>query len=314
MEFDTPLIHSIIFGILLSMMIPSIVCYLFIFSQFLQYRELLKRINNHIILALLIINFIEVTTELPFTLTVLHTGYVAVQSPLFCQFWIVYNYSIIVIGLMYMAYGCIQRYFLIFHRVFFQQHLIFFHYTPLVIFLIYPTLLYFGLVVIYPCEAAFDYTQFVCGGACYEYQFTLGLFDWLSNVFGPVIIGVIATTLLIVRVLIQKRRVHQREIWRRNRKMVVQLASISIMYVIIWIPNVICFIVPLIVSSPLSSQIETGFLNYLQYMICLLCPFMCLIGLPEIRDSFKKKFIRLRSVQPQIQDPTKTVAAPQIRQ
>ncbi|CAF1287391.1 unnamed protein product [Adineta steineri] len=277
-------------------MIPSIICYIFIFSQFIRSRELFKRLNNHIILALLLISFIQVITELPLTLIVLHTGFVAVQSSSFCLFWVVYNYSLFVIGLMYMAYGCVERYFLIFYRASFNKHLILFHYIPLLFLLIYPPLLYFGLVVIYPCQTYFDYTQIVCAGACYQYEFSLGLFDWFTNICTPVVLSVIATALLIVRVLIQKRRVNQREIWRRNRKMVVQLASISIMYMIIWIPSVICFVVPLIVPSPLSSQVAAGLLNYFQYLSCLLCPFMCLVVLPEIRSSFKQMFIKVNRV------------------
>ncbi|CAF3816814.1 unnamed protein product [Adineta steineri] len=187
--------------------------------------------------------YINVTSEMPLTLIVLHTGFVAVQSSSFCLFWVVYNYSLSVIGLMYMAYGCVERYFLIFCRASFNKHLILFHYIPLL------------FLLIYPCQTYFDYTQIVCAGACYQYEFSLGLFDCFSNVCTPVALSVIATSLLIVRVLIQKRRVNQREIWRRNRKMVVQLASISIMYMIIWIPSVICFVVPLIVPSPLSSQL-----------------------------------------------------------
>jgi hypothetical protein len=114
--------------------------------------------------------FLKVTTEMPFALIVLYTGFVAVQSSLFCHFWIVYNYALIVINLMFMAYGCIERYLLVFCRIFFKRHLILLHYGPLVFFFIYPPLLYFGLVVIYSCQTDFDYTQFVCGGACYQYQ------------------------------------------------------------------------------------------------------------------------------------------------
>ncbi len=96
----------------------------------------------------------------------------------------------------------------------------------------------------------------------------------------------------------------QRDIWRRNRKMVIQLASISIMYVVVWIPSVVCFVVPLIVPDPYALELGTAILNYIQYVSCLLCPFMCLIGLPEIRDSIKKILTRANNVQPLTQNPT----------
>ncbi len=96
----------------------------------------------------------------------------------------------------------------------------------------------------------------------------------------------------------------QRDIWRRNRKMVIQLASISIMYIIIWISSVVCFVVPLIVPSPLALELGIAILSYVQYVSCLLCPFMCLIGLPEIRDSIKQMFKRTNNVQPLTQNRT----------
>jgi hypothetical protein len=201
MELDTPLSRSIIFGILLTLMIPSVICSLLILYYFARSPELLKRLNNHVILGLLLISliqvshkqlilkkilffFLKVTTEMPLTLMVLHTGHVAVQSSTFCHFWIVYNYALIVINLMFMAYGCIERYFLVFRRVFFSKHLILLHYGPLVFFFIYPPLLYFGLIVIYSCQTDYDYTQFVCGGACYQYQ--VRFIELIKNVLkGP---------------------------------------------------------------------------------------------------------------------------------
>jgi hypothetical protein len=124
--------------------------------------------------------FLQVITEMPLTLIVLHTGFVAVQSPLFCLVWPVYNYALIVISLMFMAYGCIKRYFLVFRRIFFKKHLILLHYMPLLFLLIYPPVLYVGLIAIYPCETDFDYTKFVCGGACYQYQ--VRLIEHINNV------------------------------------------------------------------------------------------------------------------------------------
>ncbi|CAF4285862.1 unnamed protein product, partial [Adineta steineri] len=52
----------------------------------MRFREVLKRLNNHIILALLLINFIQVISEMPLTLIMLRTGFVAIQSPTFCLF------------------------------------------------------------------------------------------------------------------------------------------------------------------------------------------------------------------------------------
>lgn len=114
--------------------------------------------------------FIQVTTDLPFTLIVLHTGFVPIHSHLFCLLWSVYNYGLSVNNVILMCFGCIERYFLVFHRFSFQKHLVLFHYGPIVFFVIYPYLLYTGLIVIYSCKNEFDFTEYVCGGPCYQYQ------------------------------------------------------------------------------------------------------------------------------------------------
>lgn len=109
-------------------------------------------------------------TDLPLALFVLRTGLVPIQTPAFCLFWPIYNYGFCGVDLMLMAFGCCERYLLIFHQVFFKKHLILFHYGPIVFLLIYPFLLYMGLIVIHPCVNAFDYTKFVCGGPCYQFE------------------------------------------------------------------------------------------------------------------------------------------------
>ncbi len=44
-------------------LIPSIVCSLLIFYHFARSRELRQRLNNHAILILLLINFIQVSNQ-----------------------------------------------------------------------------------------------------------------------------------------------------------------------------------------------------------------------------------------------------------
>jgi hypothetical protein len=200
MELNLQLSNSIIFIMLVTIMIPSIICSLFIFYHFIRNEALRKRLNNHIILILLSLNFLQVSyqslivkknylitfflkviTDMQFTLITLHTGFVPIQTYSFCIWWSVYNYALSVIDLMLMAYGCIERFFLVFHLPFFKRHLILLHYGPLIFFTIYPTILYIGLVVVYPCQNYFDYTLFTCGGPCYQFGVCLMLYPKSSE-------------------------------------------------------------------------------------------------------------------------------------
>jgi hypothetical protein len=115
------------------------------------------------------------------------------------------------------------------------------------------------------------------------------------------LIGTIATTVLIVRVIVQKRRVGQREIWQRNRKMVLQLSSVSILYIVVWIPNILCYLISLLFPVPFAVELAADVLIYFPYISSLLCPFMCLVGLPEVLQSVKQVFTRINKVQASVQ-------------
>ncbi|CAF3646485.1 unnamed protein product [Adineta steineri] len=303
MVLDISSIYSALFLILLTITIPSIICSVYIFYHFVRSRELRKRLNNHVILVLILLSFIHVITDMPIALIVLHTGFVPIQTTSFCLYWAVYNYSACVVSLMLMAYGCVERYFLVFHRVFFKKHLILLHYGPIVFCVIYPTLLYIGVIIIYPCQNNFDYTKYACGGPCYQFEPGVGLFDWFCDVFGPVIVGTVATMILIIRIIVQKHRVGQRAIWQRNRKMVIQLAALSTMYIAVWIPDIISFVIPIIVPNPLALDLASNVFCYFEYFAALLCPFACLVGLPEVRQSMRQIFIRFNTIQPSSQNP-----------
>ena len=101
------------------------------------------------------------------TLIFLRTNFAAIQSD---QFWIIFNYVFATEGLWTVAIVCIQRYGLVFHRAFVEQHLFLCHYIPIAFCMIYPLTLYLLLVIKYPCTNAFDYSYWTCGGACYLYQ------------------------------------------------------------------------------------------------------------------------------------------------
>ncbi|CAF1506895.1 unnamed protein product [Adineta steineri] len=176
-------------------------------------------------------------------------------------------------------------------------------YGPIAFCVIYPLLFYTVVIMTYPCQNDFDYTKYVCGGPCYQFEPGIGLFDWFCDVFGPIIVGTVATMVLIIRVILQKHRVGQRAIWQRNRKMVIQLAALSTMYIAVWIPNIISFVIPIIVPNQLALDLASNVFCYFEYFAVLLCPFVCLVGLPEVRQSIYQIFIRFNTIQPSSQNP-----------
>lgn len=202
-ELGTPSSRLVIFILLLLLLIPSIICSLYIFYHFVRSRDLRERVSNHGVLMLLIITFVQVSTshrclanqgkhssifqvtgELPLSLIFLRRGSAASASDSFCRFWIILNYILASSGLWTMAFTSIQRYWLVFHRTFFDRHRWFFHYIPMTCCILYPTILYICLLTVYSCQNQFDYSQWTCGGPCYLYEVdgTENLFE-MSDLF-----------------------------------------------------------------------------------------------------------------------------------
>ncbi|CAF2673018.1 unnamed protein product [Rotaria sp. Silwood2] len=301
-NLNTSQSRSAIFIILLILTIASITCSLVIFYHFIRLREQRRNVNNHVILILLIICFIQVAGELPLSLIFLRTGLAAILSDKFCEFWIIFNYSCFTGGCWTMAIASIERYWLVFHRKFFDKYILFLHYIPITICIIYPLVLYICLVTQYMCKDIFDYTSWTCGGACYLYEPILGTLDWIVNGCLNVILSILTTLIIIIRLLFQNRRTGaQRTVWQRRRRIVMQLVALSALYMIVWSPCVICFVITLFIPVPFLSAFYSAYLSYYQYMSCLLCPFACLLGSSEIREAFKlNRFVQtsVNTVQP----------------
>jgi hypothetical protein len=99
--------------------------------------------------------------------------------------------------------------------------------------------MFYSLVVIfYPCENAYLYDSYLCGGSCYQFQPVIGTIDYVINAVTPVICMTLANMILLIHVIYQKRSMKIANTWRKNRLMYIQLVYISMLYFIIWIPFV----------------------------------------------------------------------------
>jgi hypothetical protein len=125
-----------------------------------------------------------------------------------------------------MAWGSVQRYLLIFHnRLFLNKNKRFlFHYFPLIILLIYILIFYLIAIIFPPCLNVYDYGLPVCSDfPCYLNDPVLGIWDSVVNNIVPIVIISIFSLVLIICVYYQKRRLHQPNVWRKQRNMTIQL-------------------------------------------------------------------------------------------
>jgi hypothetical protein len=215
-------------------------------------------------------------------------GRVSPATPGYCTWWTFFEYTLDVQSEMLMAAISIQR-----HMFIFQIHLLnvrlyryLLHHLPLLFCLIYPIILYLYLVVLYPCDGTqWDYTSNACGfDNCYlVYNKAVGTFDWAVDNGSPIFIISIANIALIVRVVRQKRR-QGRVSWRKQRRMTLQLLSISCLYFFAWFPNLFIGLVQQLFNPTFLFDIQFDYLVNLIYLICLLSPWVCLGLFPEFTD------------------------------
>jgi len=270
-----------VFGIL---EIPSVLISLYIlykFSCFPQYRS---RLNNHPIIGLIIISFIETTTELPIALQYLRLGYVKPNKYGFCLFWIWYNFSLQTTNLTLMTWTSIQRHILIFHSNWVQTSIgrLKWHYIPLIFSVTYIPIFYFSCIILYQCENYFDYSSLLCGSICYNSVTWLSTYDWTVDLLIPSVAIPLLSITLLIRVLIQAKKMKRSLNWRSTRKMTIQLVAISILYLIFWFPLSLVSLIRIYFIQTFLQDLTDYYLNYTPYMVQLLMPFVCIACLPEI--------------------------------
>ncbi len=295
-ELELSLPRPIRFWLFLILVIPSVYCsFVLLFHLFVD-KNLRSQLSNHIIINLLIIGLTIELIDIPFHLIFLHFGVVKPSTPLFCHVWWfidigLYNGCIII-----MAWGSIQRYLLIFHDRLFStaKKRLVFHYFPLIILTLYIFIFYFTAIVFPPCMNTYDYTLPVCNSfPCYFDDPWLGIWDSVVNSIVPTIIITIFSVTLLIRVYLQKRRLHQPNLWRKQRKMAFQLLSNSVLYLITNIPLSILFVAHLSgLPDDVGVYVQLYF-DYLCYFVILLFPFVCLGILSELRKKVQWKGLLL---------------------
>lgn len=116
---EQKLIHRIKFVLFLVLQIPSILTYIFIFIFFLTHQNLLRIRQNQALLILFIVNFIQVSCDLPMVIHFNYLGRVSPATPGYCTWWTFLEYTLNAAGEMLMAIISIQR-----HIFIFQIHLL----------------------------------------------------------------------------------------------------------------------------------------------------------------------------------------------
>ena len=173
--------------------------------------------------CLIIVNGLMTGVELSFTLYYLHHG--SIRNESVCGGWIILNYTLIQLTIFLLSWTSIERYLLIHHEPFFRQHKFALHYIPIGFFHLYTPLLYIGLVLVYPCQPAYDITLYLCGGHCYSLDKIPGFYDWFGNGMTMQFIIMSVNAILIIRHAVQRSRMKKMIVTVDRRRQWVSLNS-----------------------------------------------------------------------------------------
>ncbi|CAF1228944.1 unnamed protein product [Adineta steineri] len=298
---ETQLTRLIKYIIFQTFQIPAIFCFILIFYSVYREREL-RRLHNHVMLLILLSCFILLIGELPITLSFFYRGWLEPQSDRLCLYWIFMNYTFEAMIFLLMAFASIERFVLIFFSTVITgsgRRKCFFHYIPMIFCCVLVIFWYIILLFLYPCVNTFNFSSFLCNSACYQSNVVIGTIDWVGTVLLPVLITIVFNVLLLIRVILQKRRLHIGMNWRRSRKMLIQLLSVVLIFLCTQIPLTIFALIRLIFDPNFLSTIVILWYYFTTYFIILLIPFAYVITTNEIH----KHLIILKFCKPRLINP-----------
>jgi len=286
--------HYIRFWYFLIFDILSLICTLFALYFFLCDRTLRRSLYNHVIIILLGINLLYELTDIPFHIHNDQHDVPWLASSTFYLFWVFIDYSIYSLQIALFAWASIERHILIFHDqwVFTRKKRLFIHYLPMITIIVYYTIYYSMVYFGIPCSYSFD--EYLSGGIYIPCAFNrtfLATWDLMVHQVIPTLLIMIFCIALLIRVTRQRVRMRRSINWGKQRKMTIQLLTISSIYMVFntpWIVVIFAYQCGLPLSIAIYGIIYGKFLIY---NIIFFFPFMCLLSLPDLRIKIRENIL-----------------------
>jgi len=238
----------------------------------------------------MLLDLVYESVDIPLHLQVLFTGVVRPATPALCLIWWFIGFCFYYFIVVLLLFTSIERHILIFHSqmVATKRKRLLFHYLPLFSIVLF-MITFYAIAIFAPiCENTFYYTYDECGELpCYESIPFFTMFEQI--VFSTISTCLIAifNLLLLVRVIWQKYRIHRINEWRKQRKLAIQVISMSTIYLGFSLPATIIYIVRLFGQPDWGMEVYPA-LCYLTYCTIFFLPFVCLATLPQFWDTVEK--------------------------
>ncbi|CAF0738113.1 unnamed protein product [Adineta ricciae] len=291
-DSDIALSYPVRFWLLLVSDIPAILMVLFVLHYLLNNSSQRKLLHNHTFILLLFLTMFTLLTDIPLYLNYVRIGSVWPASPATCYVWWMCNNAFAATTYHLMSLASIERHIIIFHSHWLatKYKRLFLHYLPHIAVLIYCFCFYFLAIFFPSCENHFIYTILYCAYPCYYFVSDFRNFwDLVFNGVTPPLIISLFNILLLARVLYQKHvRLHQPVVWRKHRRLTIQVVSVSLLYLSNIFPAMVIGLLRICgYSTEIGDKILT-YTTFFAYFTSILLPFVCLGSLPELRLKLKQ--------------------------
>ena len=284
------------FWLFLILDVPGVLCSIFALYYLLKERQLRAALHNHVTILILLFNLIYQLIDIPLHLQYFSTGIVRPATPALCLIWWFIDYGFFFIDLVLLMWASFERHILIFHTsmVTTQRKRLLVHYLPLFMIVMFMMLFYGVVIFASPCQNTYDFTMDLCGtSGCYHSVAVFGMVERIGFAIVPTFLIAIFSAALVIRIIRQKYRTHRIIEWRRQRKLIVHLLSMSSVYLCFDLPLSIVNLVHLC-GRPDWGHDALPIIFYLSYFPILLLPIVCLGCIPELWNKVKKHNPRQR--------------------
>ena len=279
------------FWLILVFEVPSLFCSLLLLAFLFTDRASRKSLQNHVIIALLVVGLFAQLIDVPFYLNFTRVNSITPPSSVTCVLWWFAATCISNLTNLLMAWASIERHILVFHDrwVASYRRRILFHYLPLILILVYATIYYVWLIFFPPCQHNYAYEFVVCSATpCHLVDPVLSV--WEMGVHGclPTLIIACFSIGLLIRVILKKRFHDQGFQWRKYRKMIIQLLSLSVVYLAFNLPIMVIWMARSLGASAEAlapAQLVTFFLTY---WVMLLLPIVSLTSLSDLKKKVRQ--------------------------
>lgn len=289
------------FWLLLPFDIPSTICAVFVLFCMLIDKKSRRDVKNHILIVLLIFGLAAQLIDVPLYLAfIIHSGVVP-EARATCLVWWFVDIGMYNGGGILMMLVALERHIVVFHDrlISTTKRRFFIHHMPLVMTLLYIFIYYIYAIFYFPCENAYDYTLPYCSTSpCFQSDPMMGLWDWIVNTALPSFLEPLFSFAFLFRVVWQKYHSHVPLQWRKQRKMAIQLMSLSFLNLISNFPLGVIGMAHLCGLSESIGVDAQQYFFFLCYFVIFLFPFICLPSVTRVYKKFQQKILR-RPIQTQ---------------